>query len=267
MDYKLIYTQYNNTYKKIQHSKPKKEYVNMKSIVKLFVIFAILDLDNKKILDINSKLADISTKYNKFNNIKIKDIINHKSGLDNEWVIIDKHGKYKPSSLQMNYYKSKDIYTYVTKLKQKFKYGTFHYNNYTYDILGQIIYDITGKYIDKYLENNLLKSIKYTWFKINGKPVCSFGMGIYAPHLPKLLKRLHKMSGIFIKYANKYPNRVMQKKHKCVTFYGHSGSGGQFLYMNKKFISCRFAYDDPDELPENEQMTYEEFFDWVIYNK
>lgn len=264
IDYRLIYK---NGHRYYESGKPKKEYINMKSIVKLVIILVILDLHHKKIVDIKAKLPFLHNP-----NIRIINIINHTSGLDNTWAIKsqtrDNKVKWSPSTLQKRYYKSDNIYEYYKKLKPKYRLGSFHYNNYTYDILGKIIYEKTGMYVDEYLKKNILKDVKHTWFKINGLPVCSYGVGLYVPHISKMLKRLHMfaLKVGFVNFAKKYGRYPLHLNIGKRTFYGHSGSGGQFLYMNKNMIACRFAYGDPDELPEKDQMSNKDFSNWLIAN-
>lgn len=214
---------------------PKKTWFDMKSITKLFLLFVILDMK----LDLHSCIQEYFKEF-PYKNIKIIDIINHTSGLDNTWMI---NGK--SSDLQKEYYKSKNIYEFsLTKLKQNLPYGKFNYNNYTYDILAAIIYKISGKYWISSLEK-FFPNCRFKIHKQHKIPFSSYSLFIRK-------QDIQQISNIILN--KKYHTQIIKKKiiphvqkfYLKLNFTGHDGSGGQDLMFNNKEIFWILSYDNPD---------------------
>jgi CubicO group peptidase (beta-lactamase class C family) len=125
------------------------------SITKLFTITSILLLHQNKKLNINDKIGKYIDNDN-IKNIKIIDIINHKSGLKNFW-----DGATYGSS-KIKYKSPTEIYNKWNNNKlidDKLK-GTFAYSNIGYQILGVIIEKITNENYSDYVKNNILIPLK-----------------------------------------------------------------------------------------------------------
>ncbi len=143
------------------------EYINdesyypIGSITKIFTIYIILILQQKKKLNINDKINIYIKMDNlKFNKITILDLINHTSGIKN---FPDKY----------DYHINDLTVTALTKIiitEDLFKhsYGEYNYSNIGYLLLGYIIEKITKmNYIDVY-NKYIFKPLKMSCYV--GKP-------------------------------------------------------------------------------------------------
>ena len=251
----LLY--YNNKYYE-KNNNNKYDYVHLASITKFIVFLGFINCIKKHNISVNDKVKKIFPKY-KYN-YTFLDIINHKTFLRNDWYIA--YPK-KKSKLQSDHDKSKNIYKFTLTIEDKdINTGDCCYNNYTYNILAYTIYKLENKYVDKYLENTILKNVIYKWIKINNKPLASYGLYI---HTSTCKIFIHNIFDVIqnndISYfwgANMFFS-INQEKNYLI---GHSGSGGQWLYYNTKTKSILFwvAYGDYDEEIEK-QRTAEKFLD------
>lgn len=153
-------------------------YVDLGSLTKFIVLQGFLNC----IKDYSIKPTDYV--YNIINyqhkDIKYIDIINHTSGLE-----------YEKTQDISKFYNSKNINNFSMNLDRKKELiGNYNYNNYSYNILSYTIYYITGKHIDEYLEETILKDIDYDWYKINKIPIAGFGLYIYNKDMDKFLLQL-----------------------------------------------------------------------------
>jgi hypothetical protein len=210
-----------------------KEWFDMKSITKMFLLFVLIDLKIKSRSRVTKYLPNYPHK-----NIKIIDIINHTSGLQNDW---------GGSELQKNYFRSKNIYQFTLKLDQiPENYGKFMYNNYAYNILALIVKKVTKKHWHEYLPK-LFPGAKFQIHKQRGIPFAAHSLFIRKSDIPIISK---------IVVAKKYHALISKKKlmpriqkHYQEIFpgwSGHSGSGGQDLMFNDKQILWILSYDNPD---------------------
>jgi hypothetical protein len=229
----------NNIYHEINNNN-KFDYVHFASVTKFIVLLGFLDCIEKHNISYNDKIKKIFPKY--IYNYTFLDIINHNTIINNEWT---------PSSeLKKKYFKSKNIYDYVLKIENNdtLKKG-FNYSNYTYDILAYTVYKLEKMYIDKYLEQTILKNVKYKWTKINKKPIASWGLFIHTKTFKifaeNLLSILQFKNLDFFWNNNDYIT-IKSKKYYLI---GHDGSGGQYLYYNLKLntILFWFSYNNTDE--------------------
>ena len=125
------------------------------SITKLFTTISLLILHQEKKLNIN----DTFKKYldhKELANVKIIDVMNHKSGLKN---INDGHDYIKGTKERYNncieYYNS-----YKKEKLIKHKKGIFNYSNLGYMLLGTLIETITDITYKEFVNNNILKPLK-----------------------------------------------------------------------------------------------------------
>lgn len=235
-DYTLFVT--NEVYNEINNNN-KYDYINLASITKFITLLGFLNCIHSHNIKVTDMIKKIFPKY-KYN-YRFIDIINHRTRLQNTW---------GDSDLHVNYNKSKNIYHYVLQLQNdNMLKNKFNYSNYNYDILAYTIYKLEKKYIDKYLKNTILKNVKYKWFKINGKPIASHALFIHTKTMKyfaqNLLTILQTSNLDF--FWNNYKYIIVNKKKYYLL--GHDGSGGQYMYYNKKLNAMLlwFGYDYKDE--------------------
>lgn len=241
--------------KEIYSFKKNNKLIPLRSITKFFVSLAIgILFDEKKL-----KLTDPISKFIKdfqYPKITIFHILTHTSGLEYEW-----------NKKSMTKFYNTDLDKFVLNLKKVNRIGTVRYNNFTPNILTWIIRIITGKDIDKFLNEKLFAplKIKYTWIKNKGKCYGAFGLSMNADDLLKIGKVLINPKNKFIseKYlklmrTNYYKNYGLFNMIYKNYLFGHDGSGGQDLFYNPKDKVILIRLRDTDKMDEN---IYLEFLD------
>jgi len=222
-----------------------KSKFDLKSITKIFLIFVLIYLK----IDFNSYITSYFHNYK--HKIKIIDIVNHTSGLVNDWMIFDEIKKqWIQSDLIKKYFSSKNIYKFALNLDIiKSDYGKFKYNNYSYNILAAIVLKITGKTWINTL-SKIFPLAKFSTHKAYNKlPFTSHSLFIYKKDIPYISNIILKLK--FHSKLNKYkliPRTLGHYKKiiKGIIFSGHDGSGGQYLVFNNNEIFWSLAYDNPD---------------------
>ena len=125
------------------------------SVTKQFTAAAILILVQRGLLKLDTKLAEIFTDFPDYgNNIKIRNLLNHTSGLiDYEDLISD------TATVQV---KDEDVLKMMYKVDSTyFEPGTqFKYSNTGYALLSMIIEKISGKSFAQFLEENIFKPFR-----------------------------------------------------------------------------------------------------------
>jgi hypothetical protein len=250
------YTLYvhNKKYYEINNNNNKYGYIHLASITKFIVFLGFINCIKKHNININDKIKKIFPKYSY--NYTFLDIINHKTLLRNDWSYP------KLSKLQTDYNKSKNIYKFVLEIKDKnstddTEYSSFNYNNYTYNILLYTIYKLENKYIDKYLENTILKNVIYKWYKINNKPNASYGLFIHTSTCKQFAQNILDIiqnNDISFFWDATLFITINHKKNYLI---GHTGSGGQWMYYNikTKSLLCWFVYGKYDSKIEEKRTT------------
>jgi hypothetical protein len=226
----------NNKYDEINNNN-KYDYVHLYSITKFIIFLGFINCIKKHKISINDKIKKIFPKY--MYEYTFLDIINHKTFLRNDWLYPNK------SKLQKEHDKSKNIYKFALTIKDKDinnsnSYLFLNYNNYTYNILLYAIYTLENKYIDKYLENTILKNVKYKWKKINNKPIASHGLFIHTSTCKQFIQNILDViqnNNISYFWDSSMFFTINNEKNYLI---GHSGSGGQWLYYNIKTNSILF---------------------------
>jgi CubicO group peptidase (beta-lactamase class C family) len=125
------------------------------SITKIFIIISILLLQERWELNINNKIGKYLD-YEEINNLKIIDIINHRSGLK-KW-----YNKVKNFISKIKYNCATDVYKKYNKnnLFDDELVGEFSYSNIGYIILGVLIEKITGDPYYEFIKENILDPLK-----------------------------------------------------------------------------------------------------------
>ena len=122
------------------------------SITKLFTILSLLLLHQNKQLDIHDNIGKY-IKNNYIKDLKILDIINHRSGLKRMFTdYIDGPSKIKYKSATEVYEKWNDNNMIDEKLKGTKK----HYSNMGYQILGFLIEELSGITYSDFVKKNIL---------------------------------------------------------------------------------------------------------------
>ena len=208
------------------------DYVMFQSITKLFIAIAVAYLVFKKKLSYSDLIVKFLPKY-KHAGITILDILQHKSGLYYDW---DNSNEYQTSL---------DHRRFALNLDQVAPVGEFHYNNYAYDILCEVVEKITGTRIDRFLGSIFFDryGIKYFWYT-KRKPFGGFGLAIPTKEIYKLPCLMNFLASI--KYKHKLEHDLHGK------YIGHSGSGGQFLYFTPDFEEFIFLANTGSEPFDNE---------------
>lgn len=131
------------------------------SLTKQFTAFAIMQLEEKKLLDVNDKIDKYLPTFPHGDEITIHELLNHTSGLPEAPENFDIR-KFRPS------YKGFGIEGKNEKVDLSFTPGTsFLYGNTEYILLGYIIEKVSGKTLNVYLDENIFKPLdmKNTGFK------------------------------------------------------------------------------------------------------
>lgn len=129
------------------------------SVSKLFTALAVMELMNEKKLSLDTPVTDIVPNLNysddQVNQVSVKQILNHTSGLPDIYNYDWKSNHQEESSLR-NYFEKK-------KLKTRTTPGTtYAYSNLAYDLLGLVVEELSGKSFEDYVKQNLLVPVGMT---------------------------------------------------------------------------------------------------------
>ena len=177
------------------------------SISKIFIIVSIFLLQERWELNINNKIGKYldyeESYYKEINNLKIIDIMNHKSGLK-KW-----YNKVKNFISKKKYNCATDVFEKYNKNSciDEDIVGKFSYSNIGYIILGMLIEKITGAPYYEFIKDNILVPLKMnntgiedcniTLYNINRKKLnknqilartCASSAGQYKSCLTDLIK-------------------------------------------------------------------------------
>lgn len=209
-------------------------YILFMSITKLFVAIIIHYLVSKKKLKYDDKVKKYFPKY--LHDITIMDILEHKTGIYSNWT-----EEYQVDTKHREYVMNLPIVSEV---------GKYEYNNYTFDILCEIIEKITKTRIDKYIGQIFFDkyNIKYFWYS-KGKSFGGFGLAIPTTEAYKMVCLMEFLKTIEYKHMLSYD--------MINDYIGHSGSGGQFMYFSKDFDKFIFLANTGSE-PYQDEFTKED---------
>jgi CubicO group peptidase (beta-lactamase class C family) len=126
------------------------------SITKLFILLSILLLHQNKQLNIYDNIGKY-IKNNYLKNLKIIDIVNHKSGLKRMYTTFTHrtiiYNKYESATEMYNKYIDNNL------IDEKLK-GIYSYSNVGYQILGYLIEVLNGIPYFEYIQINILNPLK-----------------------------------------------------------------------------------------------------------
>lgn len=125
------------------------------SISKVFVATAIMQLQERGLLDINEKviryIPEFTMKDGRYKEITVKQLLNHTSGLS-------EGNSYRWDKVKNKNLDIKNFTLSLSKRKLLFKPGErFSYSNTGYVVLGYIIEKLTNQKFAIYIEDNILK--------------------------------------------------------------------------------------------------------------
>jgi len=194
------------------------------SITKIFIIISILLLQERWELNINNKIGKYLN-YEEINNLKIIDIMNHRSGLK-KW-----YNKVKNFICNIKYNCATDVFKKYKKnscIDDELK-GQFSYSNIGYIILGVLIENITGAPYYEFIKDNILEPLKmnntgieecninlYNTYgkKLNKSQIYARTCASSAGQFKSSLKDLIKFSQ-FPKLLNKYSLNQLKDMYIC----------------------------------------------------
>lgn len=126
------------------------------SISKIFTTSAILDLEKRKLLNLDDPVEKY-LKWFKLKNSKgssreitIRNLLSHTSGIARDGDTFHWDDYKFPSSERLRELMSNDFIIYKNNSK-------FKYSNYGFCLLGEIISEVTGINFEKYIESNILR--------------------------------------------------------------------------------------------------------------
>ena len=194
------------------------------SITKIFIIISILLLEERWELNINNKIGKYLD-YEEIKNLKIIDIMNHRSGLK-KW-----YNKVKHFISNIKYNCATDVFKKYKKNSciDKELIGEFSYSNIGYIILGILIEKITNAPYYEFIKDNILVPLKmnntgiedcnitlYNTYgkKLNKNQIHARTCASSAGQFKSCLKDLIKFSK-FPKLLNKYSLNQLKDMYIC----------------------------------------------------
>lgn len=127
------------------------------SVSKQFIATSIVMLKEKGLLNYDDKIIKYIPELSNYDNITIRNLLTHTSGLPDYWEVID------TLKIQPKKHNNNTLITTFSKLKPKllFEPNTkWEYSNTGYDLLTCIIERITGMSINNYLQKTIFKPLK-----------------------------------------------------------------------------------------------------------
>lgn len=135
-----------------------KTIFHMASVTKTLVSTAIMQLEEKKLLDISQPVIDylpyFRMKDGRYQFITIKQLLSHTSGMpdceDYQW----ERPEYDNKALE-RYVRSMDNYTLMGEPGERFRYS-----NIAYEILGDVIAKVSGETFEDYIQRHILQPLR-----------------------------------------------------------------------------------------------------------
>lgn len=192
------------------------------SITKTFTAIAILKLCQEGKLSLDTKLSKFYPKFPDSNEITIKELLDHSSGIRDIFQIK------KLMNFVAHPWSPQQVISMATKAPFNFKPGTaFEYNNTAFIILGVIIEKVTGKHYEKYISETILNPL--------------YMSDTYMGNHSKIVK--YKVSGY--EYHNKNLINTMYVNNSWIW-----SAGG--LYSNvQNILKLKTVFDDKKILDKN----------------
>ncbi len=203
---------------------------NAFSVTKTFTALAILQLNEKGIIDINNPVIEYLPDFSYGEKITVKHLLNHSAGIPNpiplSWIHTDR---------EHETFNSKDFFKSVFEKNNKVKFKPdykFSYSNLGYVILGQIIEKVSGKRYKEYITENIIQ--KFTsntnelTFNITDK-------NSHAKGYHKQMSFSNFILGFFID-KNKFMGNVEGKWRSFNNFYVNGASYGGLIGKPSAFV-------------------------------
>jgi len=130
---------------------------NAFSVTKTFTALAILQLYEKRKIDINKPVNQYFPEFSYGKEITVKQLLNHTAGIPNpiplNWIHLDsEHSTFDRNSF------FKSIFEKNTKTKSG-PNEKFAYSNLGYVVLGQLIENVSGKTYEEYITENIVRKL------------------------------------------------------------------------------------------------------------
>jgi D-alanyl-D-alanine carboxypeptidase len=131
---------------------------NAFSVTKTFTAIAILQLQEKGMIDVEDEVKKYLSQFPYGNKITIKQILNHSSGIPNpiplNWIhLVQEHANFNSKIFFDNVFEKNK----AVKCEPNEK---FFYSNLGYVILGQLIEELTCQSYESYIKKNILKPLQ-----------------------------------------------------------------------------------------------------------
>lgn len=126
------------------------------SVSKVITATAVLMLHERELLDINKPVTDYFPDF-PYQNIRVKELLNHRSGLPNYLYVLNSE-LYKPEYRMSN----EDMYERFIAKKAGLYYKPnrrFNYCNTNYALLARLIEKVSGKSYSRFLEEELFRPL------------------------------------------------------------------------------------------------------------
>ena len=205
------------------------------SLTKAFTALAVLQLEQKGLLNVNDSLNKYLSDYPRGNEITLEMLLNQRSGIVDHTTLADYNSRRRTEPWTLE----ETIETFKN-LPLEFPPGSkFEYSNSNYILLGFIIEKVTQKPYAEIIEEQILEPLGMT----------NSGFEYYQREIPDMAAG-HKLQGINIVPAK---NRIMQNAHASGAIYSTVGDlykWDRALYTSKLLKQTsvnEFVMSGPDE--------------------
>jgi D-alanyl-D-alanine carboxypeptidase len=133
---------------------------NIYSITKTFTALAVLQLAERKLIDIEKPVKDYLPQFPYSPKITIKQLLSHSAGIPNpiplSWIhLVNEHEGFDRNAF------FKQIFHKHPRTKRK-PNEKFAYSNLGYVLLGQLIENVSGQSYENYIQKNILQPLNIT---------------------------------------------------------------------------------------------------------
>jgi D-alanyl-D-alanine carboxypeptidase len=224
-EYRIGYSELNNKLEVNQNNT-----FNAYSITKTFTALSVLQLAEKKLVDINKPIRHYLPDMELSEEITVKQLLAHTSGLANpiplKWIHLkEEHDSFNPN----------DFFDPLLKKygKPKTKPGTkFKYSNLGYIVLGQLIETVTGMTYEQYVTENVINKLGIPPHEL-GFTIDNEALHVKGYHAKNSFTML--LLGLFID-KDKYMDKSIDKWKPFRENYVNGASYGGLIGTTNSFV-------------------------------